>query len=118
MTKEFKPGEFEFRVSFYGKDKANIHFKTEPKSENIRIKYATPGEPEKLLDFEEFNKIISKHTYLNGEDAKFYVVNEEENQKELAKLQIRWKDAPSYDDTVRDIRLFGDLTDIIKKIGG
>jgi hypothetical protein len=118
MSEVIPPGFFAFGVRFYGNDRAEIFFITTPKSKKIKVKFATAAEPKKLYELEEFNRIVSTHTYLKGEILKFYVVNEEENKRELAKLQIKWSDAPSYSDTVKHIVHTSDLTDIIEKIGG
>jgi len=118
MTKEFKPGEFEFRITFFGNERATIKFMTEPKSEIIEIKYAVIKEPERILDFKQFKEIFFKYMYKKGQKAGFFIVNEVTDQRESVWIPIKWDDAPNYDDTVRHIRLFGDLTDIIKKIGG
>ena len=118
MSEYFKSGKFEYKVRFSGNERATIHFITEPKSEKIEIKYATREEPKKLLGFDKFNEIISKHSYSKRERAGFYVINEEVNQRELVWIPIKWEDAPSYSDTVGEKIYFRDLSDFIKKIGG
>lgn len=118
MKKNSKQGKFTFVVRYQGRNSASIRITSEPGSEKIEIKYANIDEPKEVLNFEQFNSIISSRLFHRGERIGFYIINGETLQKEIGWINIDWGEAPPSDDVTRDVPKVGDLTEIIKKIGG